>query len=367
MDGGARRPKFATDAQLHQHIVTTHNHNVCHFCGDMFRSAEGLYRHQVDHCRNRYKCVSCNREFNTIARLNVPMASYGSDIGACSTHTTPSLARHMQLWNLLTYRHKPWEQDVTHILGTGRVQSEISDHYRRVRGRRAATAGAATAAGSDRHDDDAAALRTRAYEHVRDTYIDQLREAYRSNLRQYVNHTTAKDGHISRITVNLLDKRGFFDQVETALRKIFTICRYMVPYNMLLAFGFLLYKMRTKEIEQFFVVDHLQRDPERRAIVNQVPNIWLIQTVANEDRVISDIRQTDFFDLLRDRMESEQYNFNWSIIIQKMLFHFYVLLYDTLKDYRMLIMLTLLETQYLYRDWQNRYYDSTSHTDHCIT
>ena len=69
----------------------------------------------------------------------------------------------------------------------------------------------------------------------------------------------------------------------------------MVPYNMLLAFGFLLYKMRTKEIEQFFVVDHLQRDPERRAIVNQVPNIWLIRTVADEDRVISDIRETDFF------------------------------------------------------------------------
>ena len=309
VDGGARRPKFATDAQLRQHIVTTHNHNVCHFCGGMFRSAEGLYRHQVDHCRNRYKCVSCDREFNTSTRLNAHMASYGSDIGACSTHTTPSLARHMQLWNLLPYRHKPWKQDVTHILGTGRVQSEISDHYRRVRGRRAATAGAATAAGSDRHDDDAAALRTRAYEHVRDNYIDQLREAYRSNLRQYVNHTTVKDGHISRITVNLLDKRGFFDQVETALRKIFNICRYMVPYNMLLAFGSLLYKMRTKEIEQFFVVDHLQRDPERRAIVNQVPNIWLIRTVADEDCVISDIRQTDFFDLLRDRMESEQYNF----------------------------------------------------------
>ena len=83
----------------------------------------------------------------------------------------------------------------------------------------------------------------------------------------------------------------------------------MVPYNMLLAFGFLLYKMRTKEIEQFFIVDHLQRDPERRAVVNQVPNIWLIRTVADEDRVISDIRQTDFFDLLRDRMESEKYNF----------------------------------------------------------
>ena len=66
-----------------------------------------------------------------------------------------------------------------------------------MRGRRALAAAAAQSPPPCRHDDDAAALRTRAYEHVRDNYIDQLQEAYRSNLRQYVNHTTVKDGHIS--------------------------------------------------------------------------------------------------------------------------------------------------------------------------
>ena len=44
----------------------------------------------------------------------------------------------MFLWNQLLFRHKPWETDVTHILGTGLVQTEISDHYRqRVRQQRA--------------------------------------------------------------------------------------------------------------------------------------------------------------------------------------------------------------------------------------
>ena len=117
------------------------------------------------------------------------------------------------------------------------------------------------------------------------------------------------NGQISKITVNLLNKSGFYEQVEAALRKIFNICRYMVPYNLLLAFGFLLYTMRTYEIEQYFVVDHWQRDLERRSLINQVPNIWRIHTLADEDQVITDIRQTDFFDLLRDHMESEQYNF----------------------------------------------------------
>ena len=140
--------------------------------------------------------------------------------------------------------------------------------------------------------------------------MEQLKEAYKSNLRQYVNHTTVQaNGQISKITVNLLNKSGFYEQVEAALRKIFNICRYMVPYNLLLTFGFLLYKMRTNEIEQYFIVDHLQRDLERRSLINQVPNIWRIHTLADEDQVITDIRQTDFFDLLRDHMESEQYNF----------------------------------------------------------
>ena len=67
--------------------------------------------------------------------------------------------------------------------------------------------------------------------------------------------------------------------------------------------------MSTGEIEQYFVVDHLQRDIERKSLINQVPNIWLIRTVADEDQVIVDIRQTDFFDVLRDHMESEQYKF----------------------------------------------------------
>ena len=181
-----RRPRFATDAQLRQHIVTTHNRNVCHFCGNMFRSEEGLYTHQMDHCRNRFKCVSCDREFNTIAQLYAHMASYGSDIGACLSHTTPSLARHMWLWNQLLFRHKPWETDVTHILGMGRVQTEISDHYRqRVRRQRARDGAHDGARDNDQYH-------RLAYQNVRDNYMEQLKEAYKSNLRQYVNHTTCR-------------------------------------------------------------------------------------------------------------------------------------------------------------------------------
>ena len=37
--------------------------------------------------------------------------------------------------------------------------------------------------------------------------------------------------------------------------------------------------------------------------------MWIIRSEADEDGVIRDIQRTDFFDLLRDTTNAEQYNF----------------------------------------------------------
>ena len=140
-------------------------------------------------------------------------------------------------------------------------------------------------------------------------YSDRLKQVYADNLQQYVNHTTSKDGRIERFNVNMLDNRPFLSQVESALRAIFDACRYQRPYKMNIAFGFILYKMETDKFEQFFVVDHLARDPTDKVVINQIPNVWTIRNEEDEDLVIRDIQQTDFFDLLRDQSNAEQYNF----------------------------------------------------------
>ena len=57
------------------------------------------------------------------------------------------------------------------------------------------------------------------------------------------------------------------------------------------------------------MVDHLARNPDDRVLINQIPNVWIIRREADEDGVIRDIQQTDFFDLLRDTSDAEQYNF----------------------------------------------------------
>ena len=297
-----RHPRFTNTAQLRQHMATTHNQHVCHFCGDMFTFGEGLYRHQTEHCQRRYVCVSCDRDFPTLRQCQAHMSSHVSRIGACSPYDTPSQRQHTMLWHTLLYRHKPWHQDVTTIIGAGHLQDRINTHYHQLRGGVAPRQQRLEPAEEEN-------LRLRAYENVRTHYQDRLREFYANNLRQYVNHTTTKDGRIERFNINLLGRRGFLSQVESALRLVFDACRYQIPYRITIAFGFVLYKMQTDQFEQFFVVDHLARNPNDRVLINQIPNVWIIRCEADEDSVITDIQQTDFFDLLRDQSDAEQYNF----------------------------------------------------------
>ena len=297
---GRRQPRFANTAQLRQHVATTHNQHVCHFCGDMFTSGEGLYRHQTEHCQRRYVCVSCDRDFPTLRQCQAHMSSHVSRIGACSPYDTPSQRQHTMLWHTLLYRHKPWQQDVTTIIGAGHLQDRINTHYHQLRG---------GVPPRQLEPADEENLWLRAYENVRTHYQDRLREFYANNLRQYVNHTTTRDGRIERFNINLLGRRGFLSQVESALRLVFDACRYQIPYRITIAFGFVLYKMQTDQFEQFFVVDRLARNPNDRVLINQIPNVWIIRREADEDSVITDIQQTDFFDLLCDSSDAEQYNF----------------------------------------------------------
>ena len=152
-------------------------------------------------------------------------------------------------------------------------------------------------------------LRVRAYQNVVGHYQDRLHEFYANTLRQYVNHTTTRDRRIEKFNINLLGRRGFLSQVESALRLVFDACRYQIPYRIAIAFGFVLYKTQTDQFDQCFVVDHLARNPNDGVLINQIPNVWIIRREADEDGVIRDIQQTDFFDLLRDTTDAEQYNF----------------------------------------------------------
>ena len=160
-------------------------------------------------------------------------------------------------------------------------------------------------------EDADADLRRQATEHVLSSYRDRIQDIYRRSATDYVDHTTAVNGIIERFDVTLLERRDFLTQVESALRDIFDIIRRQQPYKLGIAFGFLLYKTETDEFSTFFVIQHLSRDLSNRVVINQMPNIWCIWNAQDEDSVISDIRNMEFFDLVRHHFDT---NYNFIIV-----------------------------------------------------
>ena len=296
--------KLASAAQVRQHIAVHHGAYSCHFCGALFDSEAALYRHQRQHCRERFKCPTCDREFETLVQCNTHMSTHVSRIGACSVHRQPSQTRHVMAWNALVHRDRPWEDDAHRILGYGRVQERINRRYMELRGERAP--GTAITRGDDN-------LRARAVDEVVTSYRARIRDVYERSGTEYVNHTSInpRDGSIERVNVALLEKGNFLDQLESSLREIFDAVRGQIPYKLVIVFGFLLYQLETDDFSTFFVVQHLSRNPSDKALVNQMPNLWIIRNPSDEDGVIDDIRQTEFFDLVRDHFQA---NYNFLIV-----------------------------------------------------
>ena len=290
---------FPSSSQIRQHIVSSHGTHTCHFCGNIYSAASPLYIHQKQHCRRKFKCTICDREFPNLVQCNTHMSAHVSRIGACSTEREPSMRQHGLAWNRLVHVDRPWYDDAEKVLSYGRIQQRINDRYMLLRGRRPTGIG---------NDPD---LRRQATEEVLSSYRDRIQDIYRRSATDYVDHTTAVNGTIERFNVTLLERRDFLGLVESALRDIFDIIRRQQPYKLGIAFGLLLYKTDTDEFSTFFVVQHLGRDLSDQIVVNQMPNIWCVRNAADEERVISDVRNTEFFDLVRDQFDT---NYNFIIV-----------------------------------------------------
>eukprot|EP00794_Sanderia_malayensis_P021216 gene21216-biopygen16244 len=117
-----------------------------------------------------------------------------------------------------------------------------------------------------------------------------------------------EDGEIRRITVNLVQKVPFEEQLEKALREIFAAVRHQTPYKLVLAFGFLLYKRKTDELWTFYVNEHLSRDPVDRRFIHQLPNVWSVHDRRDEEKIIVELKEMDFFNALQNQLDQHGYD-----------------------------------------------------------
>eukprot|EP00794_Sanderia_malayensis_P021229 gene21229-biopygen16264 len=288
--------RFGSGKQLKSHIATDHNEHPCYFCGGQFTTEKQLYEHQKQHCR-KFCCDSCDKEFETLVHYNAHRSKHFGKLGACSTSTEPSLRRFHTTWNELQYEHEPWEADCDVLLrGSGLVQKKVQQK--------------ADALRQQRTDNDKQRLVDAARVSVREDYIKRLQQEYMDNLKELVNHVVIdkEDGEIRRITVNLVQKVPFEEQLEKALREIFAAVRHQTPYKLVLAFGFLLYKRKTDELWTFYVNEHLSRDPVDRRFIHQLPNVWSVHDRRDEEKIIVELKEMDFFNALQNQLDQHGYD-----------------------------------------------------------
>ena len=77
------KDRFSDQVRLNRHIVAKHYHFPCFNCRNGCVNQWQLYDHQVNHCRQSFKCRNCDERFNELV--------------ACHRH---ELTRHGQFWHL---------------------------------------------------------------------------------------------------------------------------------------------------------------------------------------------------------------------------------------------------------------------------
>eukprot|EP00794_Sanderia_malayensis_P008702 gene8702-biopygen7007 len=272
--GGAKLSvcgRFANGKQLKSHIATDHNEHPCYFCGAQFESEKELYEHQKRHCR-QFCCDACDKKFDTLVHYNAHRSKHFGKLGVCSTSREPSLRRFHSTWNEIQYEHEPWEADCDTLLrGAGEVQKKVQRKVEMLRGTTTTT--------TTTNDDE---LHDAARLSVREEYIKRLQQEYMDNLKELVNHVVVdrEDGEIRRITVNLVQKVPFEEQLERALREIFAAVRHQ----------------------------HLSRDPTDKKTIHQLPNVWEVHDREDEDSIIDEMKKTDFFTVLQNQLDQHGYD-----------------------------------------------------------
>eukprot|EP00794_Sanderia_malayensis_P013357 gene13357-biopygen10668 len=288
---------FATETNLKRHKDMAHRF-VCVYCAKRFGSGKQLKSHiATDH--NEHPCYFCGAQFTSEKQFK-----HFGKLGACSTSTEPSLRRFHTTWNELQYEHEPWEADCDVLLrGSGFVQNKVQQKTAALRRQQRAD-------NDDDDDNDEQRLVDAVRVSVREDYIKRLQQEYMDNLKELVNRVVIdrEDGEIRRITVNLVQKVPFEEQLERALREIFAAVRHQTPYKLVLAFGFMLYKRKTDELWTFYVNEHLTRDPVDRRFIHQLPNVWNVHDRRDEEKIIVELKEMDFFNALQSQLDQHGYD-----------------------------------------------------------
>eukprot|EP00794_Sanderia_malayensis_P021221 gene21221-biopygen16253 len=287
--GDAARGRFDSVADLRRHNLVAHDRNdlwFCQPCSRMFTSETNLKRHKD--MAHRFVCVYCAKRFGSGKQLKSHIATDHNEHPCyfCGGQFTTE----KQL-----YEHQK-QHCRKFCCDSCDKEFETLVHYNAHRSKHFGKLGACSTSTEPSLRRFHTTWNELQYEH----------EPWEADCDVLLRDK--EDGEIRRITVNLVQKVPFEEQLEKALREIFAAVRHQTPYKLVLAFGFLLYKRKTDELWTFYVNEHLSRDPVDRRFIHQLPNVWSVHDRRDEEKIIVELKEMDFFNALQNQLDQHGYD-----------------------------------------------------------
>eukprot|EP00112_Aurelia_sp_Birch-Aquarium-sp1_P016003 Seg3589.8 transcript_id=Seg3589.8/GoldUCD/mRNA.D3Y31 product="Zinc finger protein 423" protein_id=Seg3589.8/GoldUCD/D3Y31 len=293
---------YRSRQRLHHHIIEKHMVHACFFCGNGFRNDTDLYLHQTQHCLKSFKCRYCDSSFNDLRSCQRHELQSHGHFGI-STEAVPTLRAQHKFVNYMKYDARPWISDVDEVVSK---QGHYMDYVHRIinnsrdvlRGR-----------GIDVSDEGVHnQIVGNAVRSVRKAAIEKVKDAYMKNAASIMTHSTrGEDGQMLTYNIHLVGTAPFNDQIDDILQKVYVENQQNMPYKMAMAFGFFLHTPKTGKYSYWYANTHLSHEQgangSRSDILQQKDNIWQIRNRSDMDACANDIKNTDFFTLVRNAFE----------------------------------------------------------------
>eukprot|EP00112_Aurelia_sp_Birch-Aquarium-sp1_P008631 Seg1956.8 transcript_id=Seg1956.8/GoldUCD/mRNA.D3Y31 product="hypothetical protein" protein_id=Seg1956.8/GoldUCD/D3Y31 len=276
--------------------------HACFFCGNGFRNDTDLYLHQTQHCLKSFKCRYCDSSFDDLRSCQRHELQSHGHFGI-STEAVPTLRAQHKFVNYMKYDARPWITDVDEVVSK---QGHYMDYVHRVinNSREVLSGRGIDVSDEGVHNQ----IVGNAVRSVRKAAIEKVKDAYMKNAASIMTHSTrGNDGQMLTYNVHLVGSAPFNDQIDDILQKVYVENQQNMPYQMAMAFGFFLHTPKTGKYSYWYANTHLSHEQgangSRSDILQQKDNIWQIRNRSDMDACANDIKNTDFFTLVRNAFE----------------------------------------------------------------
>eukprot|EP00112_Aurelia_sp_Birch-Aquarium-sp1_P015902 Seg3562.6 transcript_id=Seg3562.6/GoldUCD/mRNA.D3Y31 product="Gastrula zinc finger protein XlCGF52.1" protein_id=Seg3562.6/GoldUCD/D3Y31 len=290
---------FSCEYKVRRHIIDKHYEFPCFYCGDGFPTQYLLYEHQTKHCYKSFKCKHCNDRFDDLVTCQrhelTTHGRYGISLEAC-----PTVSVVHRFINHMKYAVEPWVDDVDNVISKqgyymDKVARVVHSTKETLRGR-----GQVDISDPNMHPH----IVRHAIRSVRTTTIESIQKAYLDHAAEIVTHSRRDDNRqLMSYNIHMIENIPFDQQIDSILNDVYMENECNIPYKISLMFAFMLFTPSTGKVGYWHANTHLSHEARAGDVLQQRDNIWEIRSRVDMQACANDIKNTDFFTMMRNALE----------------------------------------------------------------